>query len=271
MVDIGRLRALQSDMVSLGDDLGLVMKLLEDDELTRFGRAYERQFVMPFAERQIIDIYMRHQGECLLGAIVAKEQMDADVQGEQPGSNMVAGPVPIRAAFLGIGDDWEDIAGIYGTAADTRGQGYWTPGSAQDWIHSGTALMGGTDGHAVKIGENAVHVVIAIQDYHPSPKLESVQFTLDGKEKPILECFYPHKRFEALRIKELDNAYIFKKDTTVLGKIFISEAFGAVITQAVCYPQLLGVSYIKEPVQRTLEIPVSASWIGTVKDIIYQV
>lgn len=264
MVDLGRLRALQSDMASLADDLGLVTRNLEDDELTRFGRSFERQFVIPFAEREITDIYIRHQGECLLGGMVAKEQMDADIQGEQPGSNMVAGPVPIRACFLGIGDDWEDILGIYAAA-----QGYWTPGSAQNWIHSGTTLMGGTSGNAVKIGENAVHVVIAVQDYHPSPKLESVQFTLDGKQKPILECFYPHKRSEALRIKELDNAYIFKKDTTVLAKVFISDAYGEAITQALCYPQLLGVSYIKEPVQRTLDPVDTATWVGTVKEVIH--
>jgi len=264
MVDIGRLRALQSDMASLADELGLVTKLLEDDELTRFGRAFERQFLIPYAERQIVDIYLRHQGECLLGAMVAKEQMDADIQGEQPGSNMVAGPVPIRACFLGVGGDWEDILGIYGGT-----QGYWTTGSAQNWIHSGTTLMGGSSGNAVKIGENAVHVVIAVQDYHPSPKLESVQFTIDGKEKPILECFYPHKRFESLRIKELDNAYVFKRDTTVLAKVFISGAFGAAVTNVVCYPQLLGVSYIKEPIQRTLDPVSAATWVGTVKEVIH--
>lgn len=211
MVDLGRLRTLQADMIALGDDLGLVTKELEEDELTRFGRAFERQFIIPFAERQISDIYQRHIGECLLGACVAKEQMNADIQGEQPGSNNVAGPVPIRACFFGIGDDWEDILGIYAGV-----QGFWTTGAPQNWIHSGTTLMGGVAGRAIKIGENAVHVVIAIQDYHPSPKLENAQFTIDGKQKPILELFYPHKRFEALRIKELDNAYIFKRDTTVL-------------------------------------------------------
>ena len=259
-------------MESLGDDLGLVTRLLEDDELTRFGRAFERQFVTPFAERQIVDIYMRHQGECLLGAMVAKEQMDADIQGEQAGSNMVVGPVAIRAAFLGIGADWEDIAGINGTPG-TRGVGYWTPGNIQNWIHSGTALMGGTDGNAVKIGENAVHVIIGVEDYHPSPKLESVQFTIDGKTKPILELFYPHKRFESLRIKELDNAHIFKRDTTFLAQIFISGAFGAVITQAVTYPQLIGVSYIKEPVQRVLSSTATgfttATWVGVIREVIH--
>ena len=265
-MDLPKLRSTQRDMESLGDNLGLVTKLLEDDELTRFGRAFERQFITPFAERQIVDIYLRHQGECLLGAMVAKEQMDADIQGEQPGSNMVAGPVAIRAAFLGIGDDWEDILGIH---AGT--QGYWSVGAADTWIHSQSTLMGGTGtSTAVKIGENAVHVVIAVEDYHPSPKLESAQFTIDGKEKPILEMFYPHKRFESLRIKELDNAHIFKRDTTVLAKVFISGAFGAAITQALCYPQLVGVSYIKEPVMRVLDPINTANWVGVIREVIHR-
>lgn len=267
MVDLGRLRGLQSDMLALAKDLGLVTEDLEEDELTRFGRAFERQFVLPTTYREIRDIYMRHQGECLLGAMVAKKQMDADIQGEQAGSNRVVGPVPIRACFLGLGDDWEDIVGI--TNANV---GYWTAGTTNHWIHSGTTLMGGTDGHPVKIGAQAVHVVIAIEDYHPSPKLESVKFELDGKEKSILELFYQHKMANGVRqIKELDNAYIFKKDTTVLADLFLSSAFGATVTELVSYPQLIGVSYIKEPVQRILDPVNTATWVGTVKDVIYVV
>jgi len=245
MVDISRLKAIMVDARGLAEDLGLVVKDLTDRELRKFGMSFERQLVLPFPERQVVDIHLRHQAEALLGAMVAKEQMEAEVDGELPASGKIGGPLAIRASWLGIGDDWEDIASVYGTPT-ARGQGYWTPGSPQDWIHSGTLLMGGTDGHAVKIGENALHVVYGIQSLHPSPKIESVYFRIDAKERPILVTFWAQKTPRTLRIKELDNAFIWKKDTTVLAKVFISEAFGDAITQAVDYPALMGVSYIKE-------------------------
>jgi len=164
MVDISRLRTLQAEAKTLADDLGLVVKELSDKELKKFGKSFERQFVLAFAEREIVDIYMRHQGEILLGAMVAKQQMDAEIDGEMPLSGKI-GMLPIRAAYLGIGDDWEDADLVDGPFAT---------GSPQNWIHSGTTLMGGTSGNPIKIGENAVHVVIAFGSLHPSPKIESV-------------------------------------------------------------------------------------------------
>jgi hypothetical protein len=269
MVDISKLKSLMADAKSLATELGLVHRDLTDKELYKFGRTFERQFVLPFPERQVVDIHLRHQAEALLGAMVAKEQMEAEIDGELPASGKIGGPLAIRASWLGIGDDWEDIGSIYGTAT-ARGQGYWTPGSPQDWIHSGTLLMGGTDGNAVKIGENALHIVYGIQSLHASPKIESIQFTIDGKDKPILLTFWTQKTPYTLRIKELDNAFVWKEDTTVLAKVFISEAFGDTITQAVDFPALMGVSYIKEPQLRVHDPVTSTDRVlpGTVHDVI---
>lgn len=269
---LGKLRSLQTEAAALAEDLGLVFKNLTDTELTRFGRAFERQFVIGYPDREVggeytlaaglSAVYTRHQGECLLGGMIAKEQMDAEVDGEQPGSNKIGGPVPIRACYFGIGDDWEDIGSIYGIPVapalpTARGQGYWTPGAPQDWIHSGTLLMGGVDGRAIRIGENAVHVVIGLGSMHASPKIENIQFTINAKEKPILKTFFAQKQVFNTNWKELDNAYILKNDDTVLAKVFISEAYGSTISRASDYPYLIGVSYVKEPELRLAD-PVTA-------------
>lgn len=250
MADI---QAMQTDARSLADDLGIVTRDLTDKELTRFGRSFERQFVFALPERPLVDIYLRHQKEALLGGMIAKGQMENEVDDEQPGANKIGGPLAIRACWLGIGDDWEDLDSIYAGV-----QGTWTTGAPQDWIHAGTTLMGGTTGNAVRIGENAVHVVFGLGSLHASPKIESTQFTLDGKQKPILETFFTQKSLPgAVRcIKELDNAYIFKRDTTVHAHVFISRAFGTTVTNVTDYPYLVGVSYIKEPALR-LQDPVT--------------
>jgi len=262
MVNLSALNLLQNDATLLADDLGIVTRKLGEKELTRFGRAFERQFVLPYQMRQVRDIHMRHQGEALLGAMIAKEQMDAEIDSELPASNKVGGPIPIRACWLGIGDDWEDILGIYGAT-----QGTWTTGTPQNWIHSGTTLMGGTDGNDIRIGENAVHIIYGIGNLHASPKLESVQFRVDDKNKPILLTMWAQKQPDALRVKEFDNAIILKKDTYFRARTFYSAAFGAAVSNVLDYPYLFGVSYVKEPQLRLHNIT-NALIVGTTPQIV---
>jgi len=265
-ISLGTLRSYQDEARVLADDLAMVTRDLTDKELTRFGRSFERQFIRALPTRAMADIHLRHIKEALLGGMLAKEQMDAEIQGETPGSNKVGGPLAIRACFLGIGDDWEDIYGIY-----TVPQGAWSTGSPQNWIHSGTALMGGSDGNPIKIGENAVHVIYGISSIHASPKLESLQFTIDGKLKPLLYCGWAQKHAvgHTQRIKELDNAIIIRKDTTFLAKVFFSHAFGDQVDYVTDYPVLYGVSYCKEPALRVLDPTDADTWVGRVQEIVH--
>jgi len=259
------LRGYQDEARVLADDLSIVTRDLTGKELTRFGRSYSRQFIRALPTQQMADIPVRHIKEGLLGAMVAKSQMNAEIQGETPGSNKVGGPLPIRACYLGVGDDWEDINGIYAGARTS-----WLPGAAQYWIYNGTTLMGAVGVGPVRIGENAVHVIYGLSSIHASPKLESVQFEIDGKLKPILYCGWAQKHAmgHTQRIKELDNAIILKKDTTIRVKVFFSGAFGAPVTEIEDFPVLYGVSYIKEPVLRVLD-PAVVTWPGATYDVVH--
>lgn len=248
---LGQLRSMQADAVKAAKSLGYTYEELTDGELEKFGVAFERSFVLAYAEREIVDLYTRHAWEALLGAIIAKKQMSAEIDGEQPGAGKVGGPIAIRAGFLGIGDDWEDVG-------DT---GTFATGAPVNWIHSGTPIMGGTDGDAVKIGENQVTVVIGFGSRHPSPKVESVKFEIDGKPKPVLITDLL-KRPDALKIKEFDNCYVLKHDTTVLAEIFASAQHGATVADI---PYLLGFSYIKED---QLRVHDPADLPGTTPDVI---
>lgn len=270
-ISLGTLRGYQDEARVLADDLAMVTRDLTDKELTRFGRSFERQFIRALPTRQMADIHLRHIKEALLGGMLAKEQMDAEIQGETPGSNKTGGPLAIRACFLGIGDDWEDLNGIHGGTLNS-----WTTGAAQPWIHSKTTLMAGagvygTPWNAIKIGENAVHVIYGISSIHASPKLESLQFTIDGKLKPLLYCGWAQKHAvgHTQRIKELDNAIILRKDTTFKADVFFSHAFGAPVDFVTDFPVLYGVSYIKEPALRVLDPTSAATWVGTVQEVVF--
>ena len=264
------LQSYQDEARTLADDLAMVTRDLTDKELTRFGRSFERQFISALPTKEMSDIHLRHIKEALLGGMIAKETMDAEVQGETPGSNKVGGPLAIRACYLGVGEDWEDLNGIYGGT-----QNAWTTGAAQPWIHNRTLLMaaaayGVAPFAPVRIGENAVHVIYAISSIHASPKLESLQFTIDGKLKPILYCGWAQKHAvgHTQRIKELDNAIILKKDTTILAEVFFSHAYGAEVDYVTDFPVLYGVSYIKEPALRILD-PTTATIVGATQQVVY--
>jgi len=221
-------------------------------ELDKFRRSFERQFVLTEKYREVVDIYMRHRVEILMGAMVATKQMSKRFDGERPEAGKF-GVVEIRAGFLGIGDDWEDI-----TVKPSATVVQFTGGALQNWIHSGTNLMNGTVGNAVKIGESAVHILIGIGEYYPDPKIESVQFTIDGKPKPGIVT----KRamfFTDYSVKEFDVAFILKKAATILAKIFQR------IT-GYSYPFLLGASFIPENILRDYVDP--ANLPGTVPDVI---
>lgn len=249
-MNLQELSQMMADARTLASDLGVTTRDLTEKELTRFGRSYDRQFLLVYPEREVRDIYRRHQAEALLGAMVAKEQMDAEIDDEQPASNKIGGPLPIEASHLGIGDDWEDLNSIYNGV-----QNAWTTGAPQPWIHSATLLMGGLAPNAIRIGMNAVHVVFGIESTHDSPRIEAFQFIIDGKQKPKLTTFWQPRTLPGAphAVKELDNAYVFKRDTTVLALLMISGAFGAPSALQTDFPRLVGVSYIKEPALRLLD------------------
>jgi len=252
MVTLAELTALQNDAANACKGYGYTYDVLDQNELSAFLASFQRQFILTTPAREIIDLYNRHATEILMGAMIAKKQMSSNIDGEQPGSGKIGGPLMIRAAWLGVGQDWDDISTI-------------TCGSAQNWIHSGTTLMGGTSGNAVKIGTNQVTVAIAMGSFHPSPKIESVAFTIDGKPKPVLilqnirKAVMPSIGFP---FKEFDNAYIFKKDNTVLAKIIITSG---IVSTALDIPYLLGASFIKED---QLRVQLATSIPGTTPDVI---
>ena len=218
--------------IRVAEAVGQAYEKLDAKELELFEVSFRRQFVLAFPEREIVDIFLRHKAEILAAAMIAKKQFDKSFGGEFPSSGQF-GMVLARASYFGIGDDWEDAAPF-------------TTGSPQNWIHSGTTLLGGTAGNPIKIGENAVHCILAIGSYHPSPKIESVKLEIDGKPKPIVYTGW-NVKLSDLALKELDKSIILYEDRTFLAKVFISEKFGSSVDD---YPYLLAVSFLPEDALR---------------------
>jgi len=235
-------RSLAQSARETGQNKGFEVEALSDKELDRIEVAFRRSLVLQHPERDIRKAYNDHKSAILLGAQIAKDQIRNQVMGQQAGSGAVAGPVPIRASYLGVGDDWED-------AGSANVDGPITTGSPQNWIHSGTTLMGGSNGNAARIGGNAVHVIIGIRSRHPSPKVESIKFTKDGNDDVVLNTGWATELTDdTLAFSEFDSPIILEEDNTFLSELMVSEAHGSSVED---YPQLIGASFINESQQRT--------------------
>ena len=235
--------SLQNEAARYLKDLGVDYEDLSGKELGLFNVSFNRQFIQAFPQREIINIFSRHIREILMGGMIAKKEMGAAFGGMFPGSNQI-GMGEIRACYLGVGDDWEDIYRIHKVP-----QTYWSTGTPENWIHAGTAYLGGTDGSPIRIQENQVTVIVAIGSKHVSPKLESVYVEIDGKPKPLIVCHFGTRMaaFGAIPLKELDDAIILYDGKEFLAKVFFSDYFGGAVSQITDYPYPLGVSFIKEP------------------------
>jgi len=238
VIDEAMVKALVSDAQIAAERIGIPIKKLDDREIKNIVKSFNANFVVPFKERTISDIYERHLVGILVGAMAAKNQMDAVIGGDMPASNEISAPIPLEAAFLGIGDDWDDASPF-------------TTGSPQNWVHSGTTYLGGTAGNDVKIGENAVHVIIGFGSLHPSPKISRLILRLNGKDKPTISTGWI-MRFGDLHIKEFSTDIILIKDSTFKAQVMISSAFGSSVEDI---PYFLGVSYISGNVLRTYADP----------------
>jgi len=237
-ISMDTLSSAMADAKKSLDALNFTYDSLTSDELDKFGRSFERQFVLAMTTREIVDLYLRHLEEIMMGCMIAKKQMSKGFDGERPEAGKF-GMVEPRAGFFGLGDDWTSVSAF-------------TVGSPQNWLHSGTTLMAGTSGNAIRIGENAVHVIVAVGTLHKSPKIESHQLTLDGKPKPIIITRIPTDLSD-LRYKELDVSFILKKNSTLLDKVFVGDQLGAVSSE-LDWPYLIGASFVPEDVLRLHDV-----------------
>jgi len=223
---------------SLSTTFGASIVPLTQSEMTLFARSFERQFIAPFASNDKVSVlsnlYTKHIAEAIFGAGVAKFQMNQAFGGEVPSSGYI-GMSPIRAAWLGVGNDWND-------------QPVLAAASLTNWIHAGTSLMAGTAGHAIKIGQYEVTVWIAYASNHPSPKVESLALTIDGKPKAGIVIGQTVGRNlgsigNSLNINEFDAMVLLNQNRLLLAQLW-SDPGGADI------PVALGFSFIPEPISR---------------------
>ena len=116
-------------------------------------------------------------------------------------------------------------------------------------ISSTATNIAGTSGNAVRVLQNALHIIVGFMSLNPAPKVKTIALTIDGKPKPLIEVGMQQRRlgFGNLQYVELNQAFILKQGTTFLAQIYVTANFGASV-QDVLVP--LGFSFVTEPIMR---------------------
>jgi hypothetical protein len=230
-------------------NLGVEVTKLSPVELEKWKKSFRRSFVMNGYYRNWNDIDLRHLGEYLLGAMVAKKQFGLEFDGTQPFPGRF-GMSRIRAGHVGIADNWDE-------------EGSATESTVKRWVHSGAALAG-TAGNAIRVEKSMVLVITGIGDLrqmvHGLPSaIESFVITVDAKQKPVI-CAKPNIMISDYPILEFDEAILAKYKTTLLIEYWTNET-----TANPDVPFLWGMCYAPES---QLRISDPASLYATTSDMV---
>lgn len=227
---LGFYQAMQQDCKHMLNELGHCYKILEVHELIKLQRIFDRcLFTSKHAE-----LYKMTRAEIICGAMIAKHQLESEIDGAMPSYNKICGPIPLLPHFLGIGQGWDDLQSIYNKEHNS-----WKTNEPQPWIHSGTTYLEGIKGNAVKIGYDSVHVIFGIETL--TNNIINVNLTIDGKEKlPIM----------VNKTSILPNTIILQKNSHIKAEITIFSSDKYVYE----IPILIGVSYISEDALRYIKL-----------------
>lgn len=199
-------------------------------EKARFEQSFMRQFVTPSNDAMMNYMYNQYKAEILAALQIVKRDFDNKAfGGDRPRSGEFS--MEIMGARHWAQDTW-DLTGLTG-------------GAEADWLHSGLTILGGTNGNAIKIGEAIGHIILAIGDHSPSPKLAAAKFTHNGAEKVAIELEYHHRNAERA-MRPLSKPLLVRPEDTFLATFFP----GASGTSS---PYLFGVSFLEEREAREID------------------
>lgn len=189
------------------------------------------------ATQTVAEKIREYEQEVVEAAKIARAQFDQKFGGMNPGSGRF-GIRRTHSGFFGY-DSWEGNANLTGMTA----------GAPVAWINDGAPdNLGGTDttfGNPLKVGDQAVHVIVGVGTYSPSPKLSGVEWEVNEEPRSIVHTKYEWTRTD-LGIKWLDRALILPENA-----LFEAQAYPDVGGDDA--PYLVGLSFIEHRASQVLD------------------
>lgn len=174
----------------------------------------------------IVEKIQEYRGEINQAAQIARAQFDQPLGG----SNPKPGRFAVDRIFSGYfgWDSWENLGSL-------------TAGTTNDWLDDDTPdnLGSGSSGLAnpLKVGEEAVHVILGFGTYSDSPKVSRIDYELNESPRSCISTKWEFTRTD-IQIKWLDSAIILPENALFAAQVYADVAGND-------YPYPVGLSFIE--------------------------
>jgi len=207
--------------------------VLTDGEEKALRKAFSRSLedTRSLDTETVVEKFREYMTEVEFAASVAKAQMDQQIGGQITTPNKVA-ITQVEPEYFGY-QDWDNIPDA---TADT----------VTTWLDSSTPdELGGTGGEPVKVGDEAVHLVLGMGTYSSDEKARSFSFNVDRSLKTAVKAEAAFRNTD-LMIQWLDQPFLLYEDREIFGEFYSPFAGSTAF-----YP--VGISFIDGKKARNIE------------------
>lgn len=169
--------------------------------------------------------FEEYREEISVGAEIARAQFDQQFGGVNPSEGKFA-LSRIESGYFGW-DSWENLGSLTGQSLNN-----WLDDDTPDNLSGGTGLA-----NPLKVGEEAVHVILGVGTYHDSPKVKAIEYEVNESPRTAIRTKYEFTETD-LQIKWLDRAIILPQNSLLAARLYAGQSGDD-------YPYLVGTSFIK--------------------------
>lgn len=201
---------------------------LDQNERDRLQLSFERglEDTRALDTETVREKYEEYNAEIIQAAQIARAQFDQKFGGLNPAEGRFA-LSRITSGYFGY-DSWENVGSL-------------NSGELNDWIDDDTPdqLSSGNSGlaHPLKIGEEAVHVILGVGTYHDSPKTASIKYEINEGPRPALRTKYEWTETD-IQVKWLDRAIILPENSLFAAQLYADNGGND-------FPFLVGATFLE--------------------------
>lgn len=210
------------------DDVSVDRQPLSGSEEKRLQLTFDRGLTdtRSLDTKVVSEKLNEYQDEINSAAQIARAQFEQKFGGLNPSSGRFS-ISRIHSGYFGY-DSWEDVPTFAG-------------GTLNAWIddETPTNLNSGSSGleNPLKVGSQAVHVIMGIGTYHDSPKTTAVEYEINESPRAAVKTKYEFTRTD-IQIKWLDRAIILPENA-----LFAAQAYAD--NDGDDFPFFVGVTFLK--------------------------
>lgn len=200
---------------------------LSEDEKSILDMTFERGFEDTHVEdtEVVREKIQEYQEEIAQAAEIARAQFDQPFGGMNPKEGNFA-MKRIHSGYFGY-DSWENAPSV-------------SAGENNAWIDDGSPdNLNGSSGisNPLKVGEDAVHIILGFGTYHASPKASSIKMRINDSPRSSVNVKWEFTRTDT-QIKWLDRPIILPENALIAAEIYADNGGDEFL-----YP--VGASFVK--------------------------